>query len=512
MEPSARRILALWLPRLPTDRLKLRWKASGRLDKRPLVTAGKIDNALQVTAVDAKAAGLGLYPGKALADARAMVPELAVIRANAAADLTCLETIADWCERYTPLVALDPPHGLFLDVTGAAHLFGGERALLEHIALGVGAQGFSVALALAGTAHAARALAQYRPNTIARVGCDAQAVGSLPTDALNTHASILHALKRAGLKTIGQVAARQPQELTARFGKAFFALLECTLGRNGGPIMPRTPRAEIIAEKRFAEPIVTEAAIGETILILSESLVRGLEKRGQGARVLEALFFRADGQRRGLTIETGQPIRDPQGIVRLFREKMAALRDPLDPGFGFDLIRLCAAVTQDMDVRTTSLDTKAFEPDVAFLIDTLSARFGAQRVLRFQPQDTHIPEGAAIAVPVQQGRSVQVPWARLGEAAPRRPLRLFAKAEPVEVLASSAYGAPLRFSWRRALHVVTEAEGPERIAMEWWRQQGPARDYFRVEDACGRRFWLYREESSAWETVQRRWFMHGRFA
>ncbi len=497
---------------MPTDRLQRRWQASGRLDKRPLVIAGKIDNALQVTAVDAAAAALGLYPGKALADARAMVPELAVIRANAAADLKRLETIADWCERYTPLVALDPPHALFLDVTGATHLFGGERALLEHIACAIAAQGFCVSVALAGTAQAARALAQYRPNTIAQAGCDAQAVAPLPTDALNTNASTIHALKRAGLKTIGQVAARQPQELTARFGKGFSALLACTLGRNGGPITPRTPLAEMMAEKRFAEPIVTEAVIAETVLVLSESLVRSLEKRGQGARVLDALFFRADGQRRRLTIETGQAIRDPQVIVRLFREKMAALRDPLDPGFGFDLIRLCAVVTQDMDARTSSFDTKTFESDVAFLIDTLSARFGAQRVQRFQPQDTHIPEGAAIAVPAQQGQRANVPWARVGEAAPRRPLRLFAKAEPVEVLAGSPYGAPLRFRWRRALHVVTHAEGPERIAMEWWREQGPTRDYFRVEDDGGRRFWLYREEMCVEEPAHRRWFVHGRFA
>jgi protein ImuB len=516
MESSARRILALRLPHLSTDRLKRRWKASGRLDKRPLVVAGKFDNALRLTAVDAAAARLGLYPGKALADARAMIPDLAVIRANDMADARLLEGIADWCERYTPLVALDSPQGLFLDITGAAHLFGGEEPMLKEIQRAITMQGFSVRIALAGTAEAARALAYYASGAIVPPGGEAQAVAPLPTEALNAAPLSIHALKRAGLKTVGQVAGRTRHELAARFGGAFVALLDRTLGRNSNPITPRTPLPDLMAERRFAEPVVTDTVIVETLLSLGETLACVLESRGQGARVLEATFFRADGQVRRIAIETGQATRDAGIIMRLFREKLDALTDPLDPGFGFDLIRLAANFAQDLQAKSVSLDADTAGADVNFLIDRLVARFGSHRVMCFQPRDTHIPEAAAVAVPAQHAESCKLPWqpACGPEQAPRRPLRLFANAEPIEVLAEVPEGPPLRFRWRRAQYSVAHAEGPERIAMEWWRHSGhePTRDYFRVEDEKGRRFWLYRDGLYARELAHPRWYVHGLFA
>ena len=516
MESSARRILALWLPRLPTDRLHRRWKACGRLDKRPLVVAGKIDNALRLTAVDAIAAKLGLYAGKALADARAMIPDLAVIRANEAADAKLLEAIADWCERYTPLVAIDSPHGLLLDITGAAHLFGGEAAMLKEIHRAIASQGFALQLALAGTAEAARALSHYMPNAIVAPGHEADMIAALPTEALNTDLLIIHALKRAGLKTIGQVAARTRHELAARFGGNFVQLLDRTLGRKTGPIMPRTPLLDLMAERCFAEPIVTEAVIAETLLSLGQMLASILENRGEGARVLEASFFRSDGEMRRITIETGRPMRDPNIFARLFREKLAALADPLDPGFGFDLIRLSVRLAQALQAENASLDANAADAEIDLLIDKLAARFGSHRVMRFQPQDTYIPEAASVPVPAQHFETGKHPWQKPhgAEAAPRRPLRLFAKAEPVEMLAEIPGGPLLRFRWRRALHNLAHAEGPERIAMEWWRHQDPqpTRDYYRVEDESGHRFWLYRDGIQGREIAHPRWYVHGLFA
>ena len=494
---------------MPTDRLKRRW--SGRLGSRPLVVAGKADNALRLTAVDAAAAKLGLHPGKALADARAMIPDVAVIRANAPADAKLLEAVADWCERYTQFVALDPPHGLFLDITGAAHLFGGEKKMLEEIQRAITAQGFSVRIALAGTAEAARALAQHRPGALVPQGGEAEAVAPLPTEALKTDPLIVHALKRAGLKTIGQVAGRQRHELAARFGGAFVSLLDRTLGRHGHPIAPRAVLPDLMVERRFVEPLVTEDAIAGTLRSLAQSLASVLESRGQGARVLEAAFFRADGQMRRIAIETAQAIRAPEIVLRLFREKLAALADPLDAGFGFDLIRLSATFAQNLQAKSTGFDTNASDGDVLFLIDKLAARFGAHRVMRFQPQDTHIPEGAAVAVPAQHRTAEKYPWQATRARA--EALRLFAKPEPIETIAQVPDGPPLRFRWRRALHSVIRAEGPERIAMEWWRHQGhePTRDYFRVEDEAGRRFWLYRD-GIAREIVHPRWYVHGLFA
>jgi len=463
--------------------------------------------------VDAKAARRGLHPGKALADARAMIPDLAVIRANAAADAKLLEAIADWCERYTPLVALDSPDGLFLDITGAAHLFGGEEAMAKEIHHAISAQGFAVCLALAGTAEAARALARYAPGAIVAQSGEAEAVAHLPTEALNADPYIIHALRRAGLRTIAQVAARKRHELAARFGGDFITLLDCTLGRGGKPIAPRTPLPDLMAERRFAEPVVMEDVIAETILSLGKSLASVLENRGEGARVLEAAFFRADGEMRRIAIQTARPTRDAAIIARLFREKLDALPDPLDPGFGFDLIRLSANLAQGLQAETAGLDTNVFDAEVELLVDRLAARFGAHRVMRFQPQDTHIPEAASVAVPAQHYESSKSPWRKQRSAseAPRRPLRLFANPEPVEMLAQMPDGPPLRFRWRRALHHVVCAEGPERIAMEWWRRQEPTRDYFRVEDERGRRFWLYRDGIPR-EMAHPRWYVHGLFA
>jgi len=516
MESSERRILALLFPRLPVDRLKRRWKISGRLDKRPLVVAGKSGNVLQLTSVDMPAAKLGLYPGKALADARAMVPDLAVIRANESADRKLLEAIADWCARYTPLVALDPPHGLFLDVTGVAHLFGGEAGLLQEAVRKCTAQGFLVRAALATTAEAARALAQYKPGTVVPPGGEAEAVASLPIDALNTESHIIYALKRAGLKTIGQVGERKRHELASRFGRNFLLLLERTCGRNGGPITPRIPVPALMAERRFADPVTAGPIIAETLLSLSKDIAVILEPQGQGVRILEACFFRADGQVRHVTIETGHAIREPTLIVHLFQEKLEALIDPLDPGFGFDVIRLSVLSVQVIPAENIGFDTRSCERDVAFLVDRLAARFGAQRILRFLPQDTHIPEAASIAAPAQYTEPVAGPWRveRDSDGASSRPLRLFAKAEPIIVPEEDLAGMPVRFYWRHALHRLAHAEGPERIATEWWHYQNPGhmRDYFRVKDEEGQHFWIYREGLPDRETLQPRWFMHGLLA
>ena len=350
-----RRILALWLPRLPTDRLQ-RAQPSG--DKKPLVLAAKVDSALRLSAVDAHAAKLGLAPGMALADARAMIPALDVIATDETADRKLLERIADWCERFSPLVALDPPHGLFFDVTGTTHLFGGERAMLESIRRAIVGQGFSVRLALAGTAAAARALATHADGTIVEPGCDAQSVAPLQVAGLMVDPAIVFGLHRAGLKTIGAVAARARHELASRFGAAFVTQLDRTLGREDEPISPRHPLPDCMAERRFAEPVVTDDVVADTIHALAESIAGLLEKRGEGARQLEATFFRADGQMRRIGIDMARPTRDPKIAARLFHEKLAALANPLDPGFGFDLIRLSAITTEPLDPQATSFDSR----------------------------------------------------------------------------------------------------------------------------------------------------------
>ena len=485
--------------------------------ENPLVVVAKIDNALRVTAVNGRAAEMNLAAGMPLADARAMIPSLVVVEADEAADEKLLEAIADWCDRFTPFVALDPPYGLLLDVTGAAQLFGGERTLIDIVRASIAKQGFTVKAALAGNSSAARALARYADGAIVEPGEEAQAVAPLPIAALNLDASALHGLKRAGLKTVGHVASRTRAELAKRFGSGMVALLDCALGHAEKPISPRRVLPDYMAEHRFPDPVVTEAVIADSILALAKTLAGILETRGEGARALQASFFRADGVVRRIGIETGRPLRDPLLVEKLFRERLEALADPLDPGFGFDLIQLEASRSERFDAEMLRFeDSDDGKKEIAYLIDRLAARFGPQRVLSFCPLDTHIPEAQGAAIPAQYAKSTELAWQKLRGAneAPRRPLRMFAKPEPIEVMAEVPDGPLLRFRWRRVSHAVARAEGPERIAMEWWRHRepSPTRDYYRVEDSEGRRFWLYRDGLYGRETDRPRWYVHGLFA
>jgi protein ImuB len=440
-----------------------------------------------------------------------------VAHADAAADRRLLESIADWSLHYTPLVALDLPQGLLLDVTGAAHLFGGESALLDRARASLHRQGFSVQGAIAGSAAGARALARYRDGCVVPPGHEPRAMASLPVEALDLNPQATHAFRHAGLKTIGQIATRQRAELTARFGAQMMFALDVALGAAEQPISPRASLPDYMAERIFAEPLVAHDVILETLRGLAQSLGSLLTERGEGARRLEAVFFRADGKVRTIVVETGAPTRDADAIVRLFREKLDALADPLDPGFGFDLVRLCADRAEACETGTAAFTADANEEkEIAFLVDRLAARFGSHRVLVFRPNDTHIPEAAAVALPAQSADKTKPAWKAICEKdeAPRRPLRLFARPEPIEAVAEFPEGPPVRFRWRRALHEVVLAEGPERIAMEWWRSQSPepTRDYFRVEDANGRRFWLYRDGLYNIETAAPRWYLHGLLA
>jgi len=480
-----------------------------------LVVVAKVDNALRLSALDRKATSLGLATGMPLANARAMLPALKVMSANDPADRKLLERIADWCDRFTPFVALDGPRGLLLDVTGAAHLCGGEQALLDRIRKGLKKQGFAVRGAMAGTALAARALACFCDGIVVAPGEETKAIAPLPIEALGLDPVTTHAFRRAGLKTVGQVSARKRSELTARFGAAMVFTLDSALGGRERPISPRIPLPDYRAEQNFAEPVVVQEVIRATLKSLAAALSDALESRGEGARRLEAVFFRADGEVRRIAIETGFPTREPGVIERLFREKLAALADPLDSGFGFDSIRLCASRAERADPEIAGFDADANEKrEIRFLIDRLAARFGGHRILAFQPNDTHIPEAAWMAVPAQYTQASKLSWEKIrcAKQAPRRPLRLFAKAEPVSLLMAVSGLAHLR--WRRAQHAVTQSEGSERIAMEWWRHQQPepARDYFRVEDGEGRRYWLYRNGVFAHDASIPQWFLHGVFA
>ncbi len=403
------RYLSLWLPCLATDRIirQLGKHATGNGPERPLATIAKVKSAQRLVAVNAQAKACGLSPGMMLADARAIEPGLVAYPADARAEAELIDHIVDWCRRFTPLAALDAPDGAMLDISGAAHLFGGEAKLIDDIETRLAAQGFAARAAIAPTPEAAWALAHFGGDKRLLPDGDEKELqrrlGSLPLAALRLDAKSLGDLAQAGLRRIDDILFRPRAPLTARFGKPLFARLDGLLGRVKNPISPCFEAPAYLVERRFAEPIVTREAVEATLLSLAQDLVKLLTQHGEGARRLELSLFRVDGEVKHIGVGTSRPLRMPQTMARLFHEKLEAAAtddDPLDAGYGFDVVRLSACVVERQDQDQASwLETSCDGQDLSDLIDRLGARFGLRRVTRLAFIDTHWPEFAVTAVP-----------------------------------------------------------------------------------------------------------------
>lgn len=555
--PAARRRLAVWFPFLPTERVRRTQAArtvapgedapgkgaqglgpdpgsdpglnSGGAGAAPFALAERAKNALRLAAVDARALALGLAPGMTLADARARAPDLEVAPADAGADARLLVRLGAFCDRFSPSVALDPPDALVMDVTGVAHLFGGEARLASAVVAALRARGFTARAVIASGADAALALARFERVRGAVGGAVVVApeeeearVRALPIRALRCAPDTLTGLARAGLTHVGLVADRPAQTLAARFGAAFVTMLEAALGRGEAPRAPlRAPPAHAV-DRLFAEPLGHADGIAVALADLAADLCAALVAAGAGGRAFEASFFRTDGVVRRIAVETGRPMRDAAALLRLFRERMETLADPLDPGFGFDAMRLAAVHAEPLAAAQIDLSGRVgARADVADLADRLTARLGRSRVLRFIARDAHDPECAAAwraaadgPPPGLRGAPGWTP-ADPGEP-PLRPLQIFDPPQPMEALAEVPDGPPLRFRWRRRAHDVTRSEGPERIAPAWFRvaPDDPApieRDYYRIEDGEGRRFWVMREGAYGAAEAPR-WYVAGLFA
>jgi protein ImuB len=486
---------------------------------------GRHGGALRLAAVDEKAFGLGLSAGMALAEARALVPALDTADAAPEADAALLRACAEACGMFTPLVALRGADGLLLDITGCAHLFGGEARLAGLARRRIGAFGLSSRAAIAATPDAAWAFARYGGDAGADAGVaipDADAARALPVAALGCDAAAALALRRAGLRTLGDLAARPPHVLAARFGKGLVSALQRVLGREDIRIAPLRPPPIMMAERHFSEPMTAMEGLLAALQELAQDIVRQLEARGEGGRAFDIAFFRADGAVRRIALATAQGMRDAAGLLRLARLRIEALADPLDPGFGFDALRMAVLRSEPLSALQSTLASRVGAQDeagiLADLVNRLVARFGDGNVRRFVALDTHDPALAGRTAPYLSG-AASAPWEGPEEGEPpSRPLTLFSPPQPIEVLAEVPDSPPLRFRWRRVLHQVALAEGPERIAPGWWRKtasQGDAapaaRDYYRVEDMKGHRFWIFREGLYEDGAAHPRWFIHGLF-
>jgi len=474
---------------------------------------------MRIAALDAAALQGGLAAGMALAAARARSPELDVRPLDRVADAADLRACAETAERYSPLVACDGADGLMLDITGCAHLFGGEAGLAAQAQRCFFRLGLQTRAVVAGTPDAARALCRFGGGQVFPLvvppGGEEAAAGVLPVGALEAGAESLQALTRAGLRTLADLASRPSVLLAARFGAALPTRLARILGREDIRITPLRPLAECRAEQQFPEPLQDSGSVLQVLSQLARDVCETLAQRGAGGRCFEISLFRCDGQMRRIAIETSAPCRDQAALDRLMQMRLATLTTPLDCGFGFDLIRLAVSRTESLSELQSSLDSRAAdEGRLSALLDQLVIRFGRDRVLQFAAGDSHDPERAAALVPLTAGgRRHGWPRPAPGEP-PTRPLQLFSPPQPIEALAEVPDGPPLRFRWRRVVHDIIRREGPERLAPEWWLAEpgfAATRDYYRVEDRQGLRFWVFRDGLYE-QSGSPRWYLHGLFA
>ena len=511
----------MWLPRLPTDRLA---RAEPRRRFEPLATVRAARGRLCLAAVNGPADACGLFPGQPLADARALLPALRTAPDRPAADAALLAELADWCGRYSPWTSVETPapadmaapadippnaarHGIWLDVTGCAHLFGGEAALLADLRRRLAAMGYAVRAALAETPGAAWAAARHgdRATVLLPPGGIVAALAPLPLAGLRLDADALDGLARLGLRRIGELAALPRAGLARRFGAATVARLDQALGRAPESIAPRRPVPPHRARIAFPEPVGRPEDIARALHRLLETLCARLAARRRGARRLTLTLYPGDGAPRRAAIGTSRPLADPDHLLRLFAEKLPPLLD----GDGIDAMALDAPFTEAAVPRQAALPragdgeaAPAADPAaLGLLVDRLGNRLGRDKVVRLIPRDSHWPEraqtaAAPLAAPRKaSGRTTNATW----PAAGARPLRLLSPPEPIEAMAPLPDQPPLLFRWRKRLHRVARAEGPERLAPEWWRDPAAAppamratRDYYRLEDRDGRRFWVFR--------------------
>jgi protein ImuB len=565
------RILSIWFPRLSIER----WaKTSDSPPDSPAVLTVEGPHGPIIHAVTKTAAERGARVGARLTDARALDPALIAVAADPAGDSALVARLAQWSGRWSPLVEADEPDGLRLDVSGVAHLFGGEEALIEEVEARFAAMRLTVRIAIAPTAAAAWALAHYSPSPLRGGGSTraqrergeglndrtpplpgaatrrlslprgggrdlVDSLAPLSVSALRLDADTVRTLERLGLKTIGALIAVPRLALARRFrgGENVIDALDRMLGRKREPLTAAPADPPPRAFLRLEEPATHPEAAGQALDRLIPELVRQLQERHLGARRLSLIGYRVDGGTAVASIATTIPSREPKHLQRLLADKAAAL----NPEFGFDAFALVADWTEDLGAAQDSLvEEPSKTSELARLVDRLTVKLGPDAVRRPQAQESHLPERASGWVagisspafagegdrrrrwrgPVSRPKNPSTIESSFDGPPPReisgrmRPHHLLDRPESIDVIYATPEGMPRRFVWRRAVHDVARSEGPERIAPEWWRQPSSTRlrDYYRVEDTEGRRYWIYREGLAGdGRGGPPRWFIHGLF-
>lgn len=475
----------------------------------PLVIAEQVGNKQLITAACVAARALGLNPGMTIAQARSIVPDLDVRTADPEADYDVLYRMALHAVRHwTPTAAVDGSDGLWLDLTGASHLHGGEERFCRRV-LTLGRRlGFTARIAIAGAPGAAHALARFGLTPVERIagGAEAQALAPLPLACLRLAPEALAAAGRFGLETVGDLLPLPRGPLTRRLGLSSVRRLDEALGRIPEPIVGIVPDELTMATRRLLEPIVTAEAIEQVIRDLLADLARRMLERGVGARSLLLVVDRIDGSGQRLVVGTVRATRDPVHLARLFHLRI----ERIEPGDGIETMRLVATHVEPLGAVASAagLVDDSRSTDLAALIDRLSGRAGPNAVFTVGAVESDVPERA-----VRRANPLEAPR---GWPSFQRPVRLLQRPEALSnVIALLPDHPPRRFMWRGATHAVVAGDGPERIYGEWWKRDGEVwavRDYYRIEDETGRRFWLFRRGDGVDPaTGDLSWYMHGVF-
>ncbi|MBF9232189.1 Y-family DNA polymerase [Microvirga alba] len=500
-----RRVVSLYLPTWPTDRIRRRFGAPP--PDEPLVTVITEGSRRLIGAVDRAARALGLRAGQTIAHAQALVPNLHIVDATPEEDRASLNELARWCIGYSPIVAPNPPDGIWIDIAGAAHLFGGEEKLVAHLVRRLTTQGIQAMASVADAPGTAWAVARYGHQALVSPGRAIDAIAGLPVAALRLSAETVDGLHRLGVERIGQLAAMPRAPMVRRFGKDVALRLDQAFGQVFEPLNPLLPKETPLRRVGFTEPIGRLEDLAAVVQRLAQLLCHDLTRSALGIRRLDLIFERVDRRSVALRVGTAKATRDAKHLAKLFDERLQTV----DPGFGIEAAILIASKVEplsDKQVEAAELGSDgASGVDLSRLVDRLGARLGPKHVYRLAPVESRLPERSMQRIPALAPMT-GLTWP---DGLPR-PTRLLDPPESVTATALLPDHPPAFFIWRRVRHRVVRADGPERITGEWWlsdKERSSLRDYYRVENEQGARFWLFRDAPA---DQGGRWWLHGVFA
>jgi protein ImuB len=496
-----KRFMAIWFRHLLTDGLALR---RAELKGLPFVLVMPAKNRIVITASSPLAEQQGAFVGMAAADARAAVPEMLAIDDTPGKAAKLLRLLGLWCIRYTPVVTVDLPDGLILDISGCAHLWGGERDYLKEIVLKLRNAGFDARAAIADTPGAAYAVSRFaRVSPIVPVGRQAAVLAGLPPAALRLEAEVLERLQKLGFRTIGPMLSMPAPVLRRRFGKELLLRIDQALGRMDEALVPLVPPVPYVERLPCMEPVRTRVAIGIAIEKLLLALCLRLKTEGIGLRKAILKCHRIDGRKVQVGITTTKGSHSVSHLMRLFQLQI----DKIEPALGIELFVLEALRTEEMETvqeQIWAVDRGLADTALAEMLDRVAGKVGADAIRRYLPAEHYWPE-----------RSVKVAASLTEEPATAwpeqlRPIRLLQVPESIEVMALVPDNPPKTFTYKDKRHNIIKADGPERIGREWWLDSGEHRDYYAVEDSDGQRYWVFR--SGHYDGGDARWYLHGYFA